>query len=110
MHAAGGGEHRCAAGSERQPNQVVPRYHQRRLAIGRDLHDPTAAVERGCDIEISFNIHRKALRTAKTAVKDRDLAVRIDLMNGVETGRGRPSYVEVSVITKRQMISRYTRL
>src|ERR1035437_6755163 len=110
MHAAGGGEHGRGAAGERQSNQVLPRYDQRRLAIGCDPHNAAAAVERSRDIEVVVNIDRQSLRTPESAVEDADGAVRIDLLNGIEARSRGASDVQISVVAEGEVIGRDARL
>ena len=44
MHTAISGQYRGFAGRKRNANQVLPRDHERRLAIGSDPHDAAPAV------------------------------------------------------------------
>src|ERR1035437_3448629 len=103
MHAAGGGEHGRGAAGERQSNQVLPRYDQRRLAIGCDPHNAAAAVERSRDIEVVVNIDRQSLRTPESAIEDADGAVRIDLLNGIEARSRGPGDIQISVAAEGEM-------
>ena len=69
MHAAGGGQHRGAAGREGQSHQVVAGDHQRGFAVRRDPHDAAASVERRRDVEIVVDVDGEC--PADVRVRDR---------------------------------------
>ncbi len=95
MHATGGGKNRGTAGREGQSNQIVSRNRERRLMPGSDSHDPATAIERCSDIQVAIDIDCQSLRAAESAVKDADLAVGVDLIDGIEAGGGGSGDVKI---------------
>src|ERR1035438_10542461 len=110
MYAGGGGQHGGGAAGERQSNQVLPRYDQRCLAIGRNPHESAAAAERSRDIEVVVNVDRQSLRAPESAVEDTHGAMRINLLNGIETRSRGAGDVEISVVAEGEMIGGHARL
>src|SRR5208283_5477378 len=68
-----------------------------------------AAVERCRDIQVALNVHRQSLRAAQATVENADVAMRVDLMDGVEARRCGTRNIEVAAVAERQMIGRNAR-
>src|SRR4051812_48577673 len=59
---------------------------------------------RGRDIDAAFGVEGEPLRTTEAAVEGFDGAVRVDTVDGVETGDGRARHVEVTAGTEGKMV------
>src|SRR6185437_5179821 len=90
MYRAGGGQHGGAAGREGEANQSRPSHFERGLGVRRDLHDSALPGERSGEMKIAVDNEGQDLGPSPTTVKDRENAVRVDLVHGIDTG-GRTS-------------------
>ena len=106
MHAAGGRQHGRASGGKSQADQVLSGDGERCLAVGRDLHDAAPAMQRGGDVEIAARVESESLRAPQAAIEHLDVAVGIDLIDGVEARSRRPGDVEIAVVVEGQMVGR----
>ena len=85
MNAAACGQDRGTSGCESESNQSVAGDFQRGLAVWRNFHDPTLAGKRCRHVEIAFRIERKSLGTPQAAVESGHVALRVDLVDAIET-------------------------
>jgi len=88
VNRAIGSQYCGTSGSERQTYQTVTGYFERSMAVGRNFDDSAPAAQ-GCgNVQIAVYVKGQALRTAQSAVETRNAAVRVDLVNAIETRCG----------------------
>ena len=97
-------ENRGFAGREGQAHQALAGDFKIGIAFGRDLDDAALAGERSGDIHIAVDIESQSLWTSEAAIEDGDGSVRINFVNGVETGSGGSGDKQIALRAEGEMI------
>src|SRR6202023_1234522 len=100
MHGAGGRENHRPPGRECKSHQSEPCDLKARFARGSSLHDAALAGKRSRHIQIPSDVKREALGPPQPAVERARGAVRIDLVDAVEAGCGRPGSEQIPMPSK----------
>src|SRR5262252_9423482 len=104
MHAIVGSQNRGTARRKCKANKIVTRHCQRRRGSRRDLYDATSAIQRRCHVQVVINIDRQSLRPSQAAVKNANLAMWIDFVNGIEAGSRWAGNKEVAITCESEVI------
>src|SRR3984893_13810125 len=108
MHGAGGRENHRPPGRECKSDQSEPCDLKPRFAFRSNLHDAALAGKRSRHVQIPGDVKREALRPPQPAVEGARGAVRIDLVDAVKAGCGRPGYEQIPMRAKGEVIRRNT--
>src|ERR1700688_5288105 len=100
-----GRENSGFARSKCQPDQSLAGNFEICFALWRDLYNPASAGKRCGDIDIAIDIQSQALRTSQSPIENGYAAVRVDLVNTIETGRAGAGNEHIAVGTEGQVIS-----
>src|SRR6202047_4168574 len=106
MHGAGGRENHSPPGRECKSHQSEPCDLKARFALRSNLHDAALAGKRSRHVQIPSDVKREALGPPQPAVERARGAVRIDLVDAVEAGCGRPGYEQIPMRAKGEVIRR----
>src|SRR6266852_8965497 len=106
MHGAGGRENHRPPGRECKSHQSKPRHLKARLAFRSNRHDAALAGKRSRHVQIPKEVKREALGPPQPAVERARGAVRIDLVDTIKAGCGRPGYEQIPMRAKGEVIRR----
>src|SRR5262249_52709649 len=93
-----------------QSHQSAPGYHQLRLGVSRDLHDPAMSAPARRDVQVAVAIKGQTLRPSKPRKESGHFTLGAYPHHGVKARQRRSGSIKITAGSNRKMVRGHARL